>query len=248
MKKSCKTESVPKATIVPRKYLSQTDVPGSSLENALRIPRAIAENYAGGPVTPLQLADALKMSPGSGPFRMLCGASIAYGLTDGGCNSQQISLQPLGKRIVKPLKEGDDAVAKREAILRPRVVGEFLKKYSGSPVPRHDIALNVLHDMGVPKEKAESVFSLIVDSAQTVGLLREIKGKQYVDLTGVAPTLSEPGGGQEEAGDDVQYKEEKTLPPPESNVLTPQTSPQLIRRVFITHGKDMSFLDPSRSY
>jgi len=145
-KQASRTKEAP--TTKKRKYLSQEDVPGSSLENALRVPRAISENYAGGPVTPLQLAAALNMSPSSGPFRSLCGASIAYGLTTGGCNAQQILLQPLGKRIIKPLEEGDDVFAKREAILKPRVVGEFLTKYSGSPLPRHDIALNVLQEMG----------------------------------------------------------------------------------------------------
>ena len=174
MKKVSKTKPNTIAQAEKRSYLSQTDVPGSSLENALRVPRAISEHYADGPVTPLQLAAALEMAPTAGPFRSLCGASIAYGLTEGGYNAQQITLQSLGKRIVKPLEEGDDALAKREAILKPRVVGEFLTKYSGSPLPRPDIARNVLHEMGVPKDKAESVFSLIVDSAQIVGLLREI--------------------------------------------------------------------------
>ena len=108
MAKPAKPKPAAKVAAEKRLYLSQTDVPGSSLENALRVPRAISENYADGPVTPLQLAAALNMSPASGPFRALCGASIAYGLTDGGSNAQQISLQPLGKRIVKPLEEGDD--------------------------------------------------------------------------------------------------------------------------------------------
>lgn len=246
MKKNEKTKAVPTVTTEKRQYLSQTDVPGSSLENALRVARAISENYAGDSVTPLQLAAALEMSPSSGPFRMLCGTSIAYGLTDGGCNAQQISLEPLGKRIIKPLLEGDDAVAKREAVLRPRVVGEFLKKYSGSPLPRHDIALNVLQEMGVPKDKAASVFSLIVDSAQTVGLLREIKGKQYVDLTGVARASGRTTAGQEETdeGDDIEIQEEKPAPSVKPNPLTSQGPSQLTRRVFITHGKNTSFLDP----
>jgi len=246
MKKSSKTKPTPKAQAEKRSYLSQTDVPGSSLENALRVPRAISEHYAGGPVTPLQLAAALEMSPTSGPFRSLCGTSIAYGLTEGGYNAQQISLQALGKRIVKLLEEGDDALAKREAILKPRVVGEFLTKYSGSPLPRQDIALNVLQEMGVPKEKAESVFSLIVDSAQTVGLLREIKGKQYVDLTGVAPALGSTVGAsaETETVDDSQSEEEKVIPLDTLVAPTAQSSPQLTRRVFITHGKDKSFLDP----
>ncbi|MFZ5621365.1 MAG: TIR domain-containing protein [Pseudomonadota bacterium] len=239
----------PKETAAPKKrrYLSQEDVPGSSLENALRVPRAISENYAGGPVTPLQLAAALNMSPSSGPFRALCGASIAYGLTSGGYNAQQILLQPLGKRIVKPLEEGDDVLAKREAILKPRVVGEFLTKYSGSPLPRHDIALNVLQEMGVPGDKAESVFSLIVDSAQTVGLLREIKGKQYVDLTGVSqpPVSGDASGGSDDdvKGDTEEEEEKSQTRTVTASTLTVQ-SPQLSRRVFITHGKDKSFLDP----
>jgi len=246
MRKPGKTNPVAKAAAEKRPYLSQSDVPGSSLENALRVPRAISENYAGSPVTPLQLAAALNMSPASGPFRSLCGASIAYGLTDGGYNAQHISLQALGKRIVKPLEEGDDLVAKREAILKPRVVGEFLGKYSGSPLPRQDIALNVLQDMGVPKEKAESVFALIVDSAQIVGLLREIKGKQYVDLTGVAVTPQNTGGEPEgvDGGDNVPPEVEKPSTSAKSNAPAPQIQSQLTRRVFITHGKDQSFLDP----
>ncbi|MEQ1933576.1 MAG: TIR domain-containing protein, partial [Fimbriimonadaceae bacterium] len=246
MKTNVKTKSVPKASAEKRSYLSQTDVPGSSLENALRVPRAISEHYAGDPVTPLQLAAALEMSPNAGPFRMLCGTSIAYGLTDGGSNAQQISLQSLGKRIVKPLEEGDDALAKREAILKPRVVGEFLTKYSGSPLPRHDIALNVLQEMGVPKDKAESVFSLIVDGAQTVGLLREIKGKQYVDLTGVprVPANIPESQVELEASDDIQSEDESLVSPPKPNTALLQSPLQLTRRVFITHGKDKSFLDP----
>src|ERR1700722_4773629 len=150
MKKSKKKQKPIISTIEKRTYMSQGDVPGTSLENALRIPQAISENYAGEPVTPLKLAAALNMSPTSGPFRSLCGASIAYGLTDGGYNAQQISLTTLGKRIIKPLQKGDDDVAKRDAVLKPRVMSEFLNKYSGSPIPRNDIALNVLEEMGVP--------------------------------------------------------------------------------------------------
>jgi hypothetical protein len=71
MKTTSKTKPAKMVSKEKRQYLSQTDVPGISLENALRIPRAISENYADGPVTPLQLAAALNMSPTSGPFRAL---------------------------------------------------------------------------------------------------------------------------------------------------------------------------------
>lgn len=239
-KKAAKTDD-------KRKYLSQSDVPGHSLEQALRIPRAISDNYAGEPVTPLRLASALNMTPSSSNFRQLCGASIAYGLTDGGYNAQSISLTQLGRRIVKPLDEGDDLAAKREAILKPRVLGEFLQKYNNSPLPRHDIALNVLEDLSVPADKTESVYTLILDSAEAVGLIREIKGKQYIDLTGV--DISSDGDTEE--NEDIEYDDEVTT---NEDVLDAESAnkektqavnaDQENRRVFITHGKNKSFIDP----
>lgn len=118
-----------------REYLSQSDIPRYGLEQALRVAEAIQDNYGGKPVTPVQLARALKMRPTSSSFKMLCGASIAYGLTEGGYNAAQIKLQPLALRIVRPFKEDDDMAAKREAILAPRVIGEFLHRYDSAPLP-----------------------------------------------------------------------------------------------------------------
>src|SRR6185437_14098565 len=70
-----------------RSRVSQSDVPAYSLDQALRIAEAIAENYASKPTAPLDVAAALTLSPASSQFRMMCGASIAYGLTEGGYNS-----------------------------------------------------------------------------------------------------------------------------------------------------------------
>ncbi len=64
-----------------RTRLSQQDVPSCSIEKALRVARAIGENYGFKPSSPIQVARALNVQPPSGPFKMLTGASIAYGLT-----------------------------------------------------------------------------------------------------------------------------------------------------------------------
>src|SRR5580704_13049654 len=117
-----------------KKYLSQMDVPGCSLEKALKIPLAIADNYGYKATSPLQVARAMSIQPSSGSFRMSTGAAIAYGLTDGGCNADTISITPLGMRILRPTIEGDDLLAKREALLRPRVIREFLEKYNNAPI------------------------------------------------------------------------------------------------------------------
>jgi hypothetical protein len=56
-----------------RPYLKQSDVPSASLADALRIPKAIAENYGGKPTPPLQVAMALNVDPGGSQIRVLSG-------------------------------------------------------------------------------------------------------------------------------------------------------------------------------
>jgi predicted nucleotide-binding protein len=235
-----------------RAYLSQADVPGCTLEDALRVPQAIAENYAAKPTSPLNTAAALDMQPNAGRFRLLCGAALAYGLTSGGPNAPEIAITPLGMRAVRPTQEGDDRGAQREALMRPRVIGEFLQKYNNAPLPRPDIAVNVLLEMGVPRERAEETLEFILQGASGVGLLREIKGKKYVDLAGVsAPDKPE----DEETDDEVPLQERvDTAERDESDegqklALNRQASLQRPsqtqnRRVFITHGKNKSLIEP----
>ena len=95
-----------------RAYISQSDIPIYDIEGALRVARALVENYAGGPATPLQVASALNMTPSSSTFKNLCGASIAYGFTKGGSSAKEIVVEPLAKRILQPTKEGDDLVSR----------------------------------------------------------------------------------------------------------------------------------------
>lgn len=228
-----------------RQYVSQADVPSYGLEDALKVPRAIEENYGSKPVTPIQLARALDILPTSGSFRMLCGASIAYGLTEGGYNATEIKLQPLAARIVRPLAEGDDIKAKTQALLTPRVIGEFLRKYDNAPIPREDIAKNVLIDLGVPSERAEDVFQLITKSAESLGLISDLRGKRYVDLKGAGAFQS-----AEELPDlsdrplQADQPEKKLQVPTSKNQHSTGIDDFRRRRVFITHGKDKSFVEP----
>jgi hypothetical protein len=100
-------------------------------------------------------------------------------------------------RIVRPTKEGDDVAAKREALLKPKVVGDFLRQYDGAPIPADSIAQNVLLEKGVPAERVASVLALIKTSAQDIGLLRDISGRVYVDLAGAGTTPAQDAGGSE---------------------------------------------------
>jgi predicted nucleotide-binding protein len=232
-----------------RKYLSQTDVPSCSMEKALAIAQAIADNYGYKPSTPLQVASALQMAPGASPFRMLAGASIAYGFTSGGYNAEKIAIEPLGMRIVKITEDGDDVKAKRQALLKPRVIREFLEKYNGAPIPKEQIGKNVLLDMDVPSEKTAEVLKLIVDSAESVGFLRDINGKKYVDLQGTQPPT--PASGTEEGeGDELGELEVPAAvvaktPIPFPAALVPAVADATrAKKVFITHGKNKALIEP----
>jgi predicted nucleotide-binding protein len=223
-----------------RVRISQSDVPLYSLDEALKVPRAIIENYAGRPTTPLNVASALNMLPNSSSFRMLTGSAIAYGLTDSGYNSKEIAIQPLAKRIISPLAEGDDIVAKREAALKPRIIGEFLRKYDGSPLPRRDIALNVLTGMGIPKERVEDVYKMTHDTAQNVGLIREIRGKTFVDLSGVSAPAEQDNTSKETTEVEIPVTSDEII---EGNLPPAQTQKPTAQGIFIAHGKNKKPLD-----
>jgi hypothetical protein len=247
--KKAKAKSAGEVLIVvegDKKRISQADIPAYSLDQALRVPKAIAENYNLKPTTPLKVAAAMKMGPTTGPFRMITGAAVAYGLTNGGGQSDQIEISPLGLRILRPKKEGDDLAAKREAFLKPRVIGQFLRQYDGGAVPRRDIAVNVLsQDMGVPEQRAGDILDMIMEGARSLGLVQKINEKEYISLEGAGTSTSE-----EETYDPAEpiekLEEDKESPANLGPVLvTPvPVLDQANKRVFVTHGKNKEFIEP----
>ena len=238
-----------------RVYLKQTDVPSATLEEALRLPQAILDHYAGKPATPLQVAKALNIDPKGSQIKLLSGAAMAYGLIEGGAQAASISITDLARRILRPKEENQDLVAKREAVLMPRVFGDFLRKYDGNPFPRQDIALNILEETGVPREKAEEVLERIDASARSVGFIEEIRGKNYVNLQGTPDTQFETS--QTHEGETAATEEKSlsdlplrtTVPPPliqpKGATLTAAIADDYRRRrVFITHGKNHNLVEP----
>ena len=145
-------------------------------------------------------------------------------------------------------------MAMREALLKPRIIGEFLRKYDNAPLPRDDIGINVLTELGIARPRAPDVLAMIIQGAETVGFLKEIKGKRYVDLQGAVPArVLRPNGESQVEGEDEEAdtpsgemptKGETPLLPPPAGTSTPTDATS--RRVFITHGKNRAFLDPIR--
>jgi hypothetical protein len=225
-----------------RKRLSHGDVPGVSLQQALRIPQALAE-LGKVPSSPVQVAAAVGIKPSSGPFRTLTGAAIAYGLVTGGYNAARIELTELGRRIVSPTVDGDDAAAMREAVMKPRVVNEFLTRYKGSAWPRENIGRNVLEEMGVPANRTAYALEAIKEDAEAVGFLVPINGDHYVELDCPAAPASVPGEEERDGPaipldeDEPDVSDATPVPP-----LTALPAPPPNLRVFITHGKNTAIV------
>lgn len=227
-----------------RSRISQSDIPSIPLEKALRVPRAIADNYASHPTRPLDVASALDVQPSSGPFRTECGAAIGYGLTEGGPNAPEISLTTLGKRIVTPTEVDDDRVALREAALKPSVAQNFYTKYDGSPLPPKNIAQNVLATFDVPVDRTSDVYDLLIENAHYVGFLKAIKDKEYIDIGGPLrgpatpstppPAVEMPRDPSLEADEDSATSTLPATPPPSSAVETTPPAPK--NAIFVGHG------------
>jgi CAP12/Pycsar effector protein, TIR domain len=244
----------PKAATPARKreYLKQSDVPEFSFEEALRIPRVLAEQYGKQPTRPADVALALDLLARGRQFKGLSGAAVAYELTDAAAQAEAIGLTDLGRRVVSPTVEGDDIAAMREAFLKPRVIREFLQKYNTSTLPTDwRIARNVLETLGVPANRTNEVFGLIVSTAESLGLLAENRGRKVVNLQAAGPSHLQavPSLPDELDAEELerepplaarQWGDESDPQPKSPEPFVPGVSSAAARdrRVFVSHGSN----------
>jgi hypothetical protein len=87
---------------------------------------------------------------------------------------------------VAPEADGDDIGARREAILKPRIMREFFEKYRRAKFPGDVIAQNVLRGLGLPGERTQSALEIIKANGKYAGIIRETP-------TGRLSTSTPPG-------------------------------------------------------
>ncbi len=243
------TQNEPKQDAVKRSRVSQSEFPNNTLQYAEKIARAIWENFAGRGAAPHQIAMALELSPTSGGWRNLCGSSIAYGLTEGGYNANQIVLTALGKRIVSPTEEGDDLAARSEALLQPRLLKEFFERYNHAKFPKDDIARNVLVSMGLPKDRGERALEILKENGTYCGVIQQTKTGPFVALEGRSPARQPAEAPvklddeDEEYGlDDIEVLEDRspavTGAASAGPVLSEVKAPSAPKQLFVAHGKN----------
>lgn len=234
-KKDALTKETKESVSQKRPYINQSKIPLLSLSETIRLAQSLYDDFAGKPTAPHQLAISVAISPTSSNWRDLCGASIAYGLTEGGCNAKTISLTELGKRIVAPTSEGDDSIAKVQASLLPEVANKFFKQYDKAKFPQEKIARNVLAEMGVPNDRLDNVLGILKQNGEFTGTILQTKTGPFVAIDTTIFQI---------ASSEASEPEEQPEPPKIEKILKEVKPPSPVdvypvkQRVFITHGKN----------
>jgi predicted nucleotide-binding protein len=231
-----------------RVYFKQTDFPQTTLQQAQRIASALVDDFAGDSGSPPDVALSLGISPTSSSWQTLSGASIAYGLTDGGVNANVMKLTTLGRRLVAPEAEGEDLVARREAILKPRILREFFEKYRRAKLPNDVIGVNVLKSLGLPGDRAEAAIDIIKANGTYAGIIRTTPTGPFINLD--SPSVPLPSATIDDGTDfnDTSLDSTDVLPTSALNAPQPAATPPSIsvdakaNRVFITHGKQRAIV------
>jgi predicted nucleotide-binding protein len=233
-----------KAEPAKRNYFKQSDFPLMSLQQAQKIASGIVDNFAGVDGSPPDVALSLGISPTSSAWPSLCGASIAYGLTDGGHNANKMKLTSLGRKLVAPEAEGEDIVARRESILKPRLLREFFEKYRRAKFPNDTIGQNVLKAMQLPNDRLESALEILKANGKYAGIIRETPTGLFVnmDSPGVpSPTATVPSSDRDPADPgnaDHDDSENRSA----ASAVTHEVSTTKANRVFISHGKQKAIV------
>lgn len=119
--------------------------PRRTLEQALRVPRALRDHNGGNPWAPSEVANALNLGPSSGNFFYITSAAQQYGLTSGTRETSEVSLTDLGRKAVYPDSAEDEASALRNAFLNVPAFRGVLEHYGGNALPEKKYRENTLY-------------------------------------------------------------------------------------------------------
>jgi hypothetical protein len=201
----------PQEPRTPEATRSPNAFPKLPLEEALRVPRALANTNAAKPLPPIDTANALEVSPGSSGFRTLLSGSLRYGLTTGTYQSARVELDALGRSVVTPRTPDDEPEALVQAALRPSAFTALYEHYKGNKLPASRYMVNTaVREVGVMPDQAERCVEIFLANVQYVGLTRETKGGLWLaeepQPQGInirkAETPVEPDALVDEAADD----------------------------------------------
>jgi hypothetical protein len=180
------------------------------LEEAIQVPTTLKDKNGGNPWSPDDLAGALRLSKSTVRFFYLAAASREFGLTEGGRDSKEISLAPLGRDLVYAPNPQTENELKLKAFLNVDIFKRVLEYYQGNQLPEMKYLSNTLSkQFGLHPETHEEFSKLFRDNCDYLGIGSGFSTKDVAD-----DNLEKAGS---EAKPRVEPKETVTLAEPETD-------------------------------
>lgn len=218
-----------------------TSFPHNTLEDALRVPRAIWMDNAGHPFHPNDLRNSLKID-GVRAIRNILRSSQMYGLTVGSWSSDPnhvVKLSSTGKAIIGATADADVTKLKIEAMQKPKVFHDFLHSINNRVIPPKERCKSMLverHHIG--SSVAETCYSVMIRNVSELGLVGKNEAQHGVLRLGggptETPTTSTPSEQSEESLSSVVDKPDSSSGQ-DQDVPARDTKP---KQIFIAHGKN----------
>lgn len=170
--------------------------PKHTLEDAIRIAKAIEDKNAGNPMRADMLAHAVGFNqPHDWRFQDLLKAARMYGLVSGAGPKATISLEKIGHDIVAPSSPQERKEALRQAFHNVEIFKKVDDFYRGKRIPEDEYFLNTLtRDFGIARDRVEKfaeIFSANLQFLRSFDVSTEAEPR---------PTVAEveAGGSQSE--------------------------------------------------
>jgi hypothetical protein len=183
--------------------------PRRTVEQALRIPRALRDHNGGKPWPATEVAKALDIGSKSGNFFYLTSASKQYGLTEGTSRTSEISLTELGRRAVYPSSAEEERAALREAFLHVPVFRRVLEHYGGNNLPDPQYRENTLYtEFDLDPKVQDEFVDILNKNSRFTGIGSTLTPQARAGSTPAPPVADEGPAAEtiakpDEAGDDA---------------------------------------------
>lgn len=171
-KKFVETKKQSKIPSANHQVLSQ-DLPKRSLEDSLKVPKVILENYGKNGATWEQIAKALGLSANNPRNKYILWSANSYGIVIKEDHTTY-KVSETGRKILARTYDGEDREGIIKAISAPSILARFYSDYGSSLLPQGDIFKNVLEQKyEIPKNRVEETIDLILANARFAKILNE---------------------------------------------------------------------------
>ncbi|WP_010321655.1 hypothetical protein [Marinobacterium stanieri] len=154
--------------------------PRSSLEKALRIPKAILEQNAGRECTDEESATYVGVKYNKGPYNVEVNTAIKYGLLERP-ESGKLKLSEIARKILKPQESDDYITGMRGAAMKAPVISDIYAHYRGENLPDSEFFDNALTEkFKIPEDKLSDFKSIFFETLESAKLISEHEGKYRI--------------------------------------------------------------------